>query len=133
MVDARHQGGSAPLRSIPPAAPTISVTDVLRFAEADGDRLGAWARFDLDMRLYADMLEPCETVTCQATATAYYTAVTTNSIRQGYKAPTEEPTLPWLGVGLTVLGLALIPPVGYLWRRRQEEAVGDSTSVVNSF
>lgn len=90
--------------------------DVLRFAEADGDRLGAWARFDLDLLLYANMLEPCETARCQATATAYYTAVTANSIRQGYKAPTEEPTGPWLGVGLIVLGLALIPPVGSLWR-----------------
>lgn len=100
--------------------------DVLRFAEVDGDRLGAWARFDLDLRLYADMLEPCETVRCQATAAAYYTAVTANSIRQGYKAPTEEPTVPWLGVGLIVLGLALIPPVGSLWRRRHQEAAGDS-------
>ena len=88
--------------------------DVLRFAEAEGDRLGAGARFNLDLLLYADMLETCETVKCQATATAYYTAVTANSIRQGYKAPTEEPTVPWLGVGLIVLGLALILPVGSL-------------------
>ena len=103
--------------------------DVLRFAEVDGDRLGAWARFDLDFRLYADMFEPCETVRCQATATAYYTAVTANSIRQGYKVPTEEPTVPWLGVGLIVLGLALIPPVGFPWRRRHQEAAGDSVLI----
>ncbi len=88
--------------------------DVLRFAEAEGDRLGAWARFNLDLLLYDDMLETCETVTCLATASAYYTAVTANSIRQGYKAPTEEPTVPWLGVWLIVVGLALTLPVGSL-------------------
>ena len=60
------------------------------------------------------MLETCETVTCLATASAYYTAVTANSIRQGYKAPTEEPTVPWLGVWLIVVGLALTLPVGSL-------------------
>ena len=124
-------GCSTPGRISPASFDTACRThdlgyDVLRFAEVDGDRLGAWARFDLDLRLYADMLEPCETVRCQATAAAYYTAVTANSIRQGYKAPTEEPTVPWLGVGLIVLGLALIPPVGSLWRRRYQEAAGDS-------
>ncbi len=96
--------------------------DVLRFAEAEGDRLGAWARFELDLFLYTGTLETCETFRCRATATAYYTAVTANSIRQGYKAPTKEPTLPWLGVVLIVLGLALIPPVGSRRRRRFEKA-----------
>lgn len=90
--------------------------DVLRFAEDGGDRLGAWARFDLDLLLYADLLETCQDVMCRATATAYYTAVTANSIRQGYKAPTEEPTVPWLGVGLIVLGSALALPVDSLRR-----------------
>jgi len=92
--------------------------DVLRLAEAEGDRLGAWARFDLDLLLYTDTLETCETFRCRATATSYYTAVTANSVRQGYRAPTEEPTLPWLAVVLVVLGLALIPPAGLRRRRR---------------
>jgi len=99
--------------------------DVLRFAEAEGDRLGAWARFDLDLLLYTETLETCETFRCRATATAYYTAVTANSIRQGYKAPTKEPTLPWLGVVLIVLGLALIPPVGSRRRHHLENAAED--------
>lgn len=90
--------------------------DALRLAEAEGDRLGAWARFDIDLRFYSDMLDECQTASCQATATAYYTAVTANSIRQGYKAPTVEPTIPWLVVGLLALCLALVPPVRSLSR-----------------
>lgn len=82
--------------------------DLLRVAEMNGGRLGAWARFDLDRRLYSDLLARCTTLRCRSMATAYYTAVTTNSIRQGYKAPTEEPTTPWIGLGLMVFGLAVI-------------------------
>ena len=90
--------------------------DVLRLAEAEGDRLGAWARFDIDMRFYVDMLDTCDTVRCRATATVFYSGVTANSIRQGYMAPAEEPLLPWLGVALLPFGSALLAP----GRRRSE-------------
>lgn len=82
--------------------------DMLRFAEVTDARLGAWARLGLDRRLYRDLLRTCETVTCRATATVYFTAVTANSIRQGYVAPTAEPTMPWVGVALSVVGLAMV-------------------------
>lgn len=98
--------------------------DVLRVAEIDGDRLGAWARFDIDLHFFNDLVDNCETASCRATAAVYYTAVTANSIRQGYRAPTEEPTLPWIGVVAMVVGLALIPPAGFIWRHRRQEAVG---------
>jgi len=82
--------------------------DMLRYAEGTSPRLGAWARFDLDQHLYADLLQTCDTVTCRGTATVYYTAVTVNSIRQGYVAPTTEPAIPWVVVAVVVVGLAMV-------------------------
>lgn len=82
--------------------------DMLRYAEGTGTRLGARARFELDRRLYVDLLRACDTLTCPATATVYYTAVTANSIRQGYVAPATEPTTPWAGIGIGVVGLAMV-------------------------
>lgn len=82
--------------------------DLLRNAENSGQRLGAWARFELDRRLYLDLLSTCETLSCRTAAATYYTAVTTNSIRQGYGAPTDEPATPWVGVGLIVICFALL-------------------------
>jgi hypothetical protein len=82
--------------------------DLLRSAEEDGHRLGVWARFELDRRLYLDLLSTCETLRCRTAAATYYTAVTTNSIRQGFGAPTDEPTTPWVGVGLLVVCFALL-------------------------
>ena len=90
--------------------------DILRYAEGTGTRVGPWARFDLDRRLYADLLIACNTVTCEATATVYYTAVTLNSIRQGYVAPTEEPTVPWAITAVGVVGLATAPTRRHKWK-----------------
>ena len=84
--------------------------DLLRYAERTDSRLGASARFQLDQHLYTDLLRVCTTVTCRATATAYYTGVTLNSIRQGYAAPTSEPIVPWTGLAVAVIGLGVIPP-----------------------
>lgn len=81
--------------------------DVLRYAEMEGTRLEAKARLELDWRLYVDLLQTCETPTCSLTATAYYCAVSANSIRQGYKTPHAEPTTPWMALVVGVLGLSL--------------------------
>ena len=95
--------------------------DVLRYAEGTGARVGPWARFDLDRRLYADLLQTCDTLTCGTTATVYYTAVTLNSIRQGYVAPRTEPIIPWAGTVVGVLGLATVtaPSEKGKWKRRR--------------
>lgn len=82
--------------------------DVLRYAEQEGVRLNAQARFELDRRLYTDLLATCETPTCMATATAYFATVSANSIRQGYKAPHAEPTMPWVGLLLGVVTLGAV-------------------------
>lgn len=82
--------------------------DVLRAAAEDGSSLGAWARFELDARLYSDLLEMCSDARCRATATVFYGAVTFNSIRQGYRAPAEEPALPWAGLSVAVPAAALL-------------------------
>ena len=83
--------------------------DILRYAERRGTRIGPWARFDLDRHLYGDLLRVCDTATCRATATLYYAGVTLNSIRQGYVAPTDEPTVPWAAAAVGVVGLAAAP------------------------
>lgn len=87
--------------------------DLLRYAEKEGTRLDARARLELDGRLYVDLSETCETPTCSLTATAYYCAVSANSIRQGYKAPHAGPTTPWMALVMGVLGTstACEPPV----------------------
>lgn len=79
--------------------------DVLRYAERDGSRLAAAVRFELDRRLFADLLESCDTGSCRVTAMAYFGAVSANSARQGYKAPHAEPALPWASLVVGVLGL----------------------------
>jgi hypothetical protein len=93
--------------------------DVLRYAEETGTRVGPRARFDLDRRLYADLLQTCETLSCGTTATVYYTAVTLNSIRQGYAAPRTEPIIPWAGTVVGVVGLATVtaPSEKGKWKR----------------
>lgn len=77
--------------------------DILRDAASSEIRLGPWARYHLDLRLYNDLLRTCERLTCRTTAAAYYAAVSANSIRQGYGAPTAEPTTPWIGFALAVV------------------------------
>ncbi len=95
--------------------------DLLRTAEEKGHRLGVWARFELDRRFYLDLLSQCETLRCRSAAATYYTAVTTNSIRQGYGAPTDEPATPWIGVGLLVVCFALLSdPRGELRSRAKQ-------------
>lgn len=83
--------------------------DALRLAAGDHADLGGWARAGLDARLYADLLATCEDTRCRVTATVFFGAVSANSIRQGYRAPTREPVLPWAGLGLATLGLAAVP------------------------
>jgi hypothetical protein len=98
--------------------------DTLRVAETSGSRLGGWARFDLDARFYADMLDTCRKPSCRATATLFYGAVTLNSIRQGYGAPREEPTLPWVTLILGILAVAMLTAG---WRRgNQLDSTGTS-------
>ncbi len=91
--------------------------DILRYAERRGTRVGPWARFDLDRHLYGDLLKVCDSATCRATATVYYAAVTLNSIRQGYVAPTDEPTVPWAAAAVGVVGLATAPIERFRWNR----------------
>ena len=80
--------------------------DLLRYAEREGTRLQARARLELDWRLYVDLLQSCGTPTCSAKATAYFCAVSANSIRQGYKAPHAEPTTPWMALVVGIFGLS---------------------------
>lgn len=109
--------------------------DILRYAEESGTQVGPWARFDLDRRLYADLLQTCDTLTCGTTATVYYTAVTLNSIRQGYVAPTTEPITPWAGtvVGIVGLATATAPAEGHKWRRRTFGWVWTSLAILGRF
>ena len=97
--------------------------DILRYAERRGTRIGPWARFDLDRHLYGDLLKVCDTATCRATATLYYAAVTLNSIRQGYVAPTDEPTVPWAAAAVGVVGLAAAPIERLTWNRTTNHAL----------
>ena len=97
--------------------------DILRYAERRGNRIGPWARFDLDRHLYGDLLKVCDTATCRATATLYYAGVTLNSIRQGYVAPTDEPTAPWAAAAVGVVGLATAPIDRFTRRRKSISAL----------
>jgi hypothetical protein len=96
--------------------------DLLRYAERRGTRIGPWARFDLDRHLYDDLLRVCDSGSCRATATLYYAAVTLNSIRQGYVAPTDEPTVPWAAAAVGVVGLAAAPIERLKWKRTTNDA-----------
>ncbi|HXV69813.1 MAG TPA: hypothetical protein VEB69_00260 [Acidimicrobiia bacterium] len=91
--------------------------DALRLAAVDDSTLGSWARFGLDARLYADLLDSCDSARCRAMATVYFGAVTANSIRQGYRPPTEEPVLPWAGLGAAIVGVAALSPRIPWWVR----------------
>ncbi|MGB7860155.1 MAG: hypothetical protein WBM90_06630 [Acidimicrobiia bacterium] len=82
--------------------------DVLRYAEMEHGRLSAKARLELDWMLYVDLLHTCEDPLCSATATAYYGAVSANSIRQGFKAPHAEPATPWVALAVAVVGLSAV-------------------------
>lgn len=82
--------------------------DVLRYAEMEDGRLSAKARLELDWMLYLDLLHTCDDPVCSATATAYYGAVSANSIRQGFKAPHAEPATPWVALAVAVVGLSAV-------------------------
>jgi hypothetical protein len=79
--------------------------DVLRYAEIEGERFSAKTRFKIDWAFYGDMLKTCETATCSLTATAYFSVVSANSVRQGYKTPHAEPTTPWMALAVAIFGL----------------------------
>lgn len=80
--------------------------DVLRFAAATGHRPDPSARLEADRLLYRDAVDTCTTFGCEATAALYFAAVSANSVRQGYQAPSEEPTIPWALLGIGVLLVA---------------------------
>ena len=86
--------------------------DALRYSETIGSRLPWTARFQLDQRLYTDMVETCGDAACVAEASIYFGAVTVNSVRQGYKAPREEPGTPWalLAVAVVLVGWGIDVP-----------------------
>ncbi|NLE79850.1 MAG: hypothetical protein GX610_09760 [Rhodococcus sp.] len=84
--------------------------DVLRYATANDEELGPWARKELDARLEADMHSACNSRTgdldragCYVMADVAAAAVTGNSWRQGYVTPTKESFLPYLLCGLGVV------------------------------
>lgn len=77
--------------------------DLLRYAEKTDGRLAAWARLRLDLRLYTDLRGTCADPRCRATAALYLVSLTGNSVRQGFTAPTSEPTSPWAAAGIGVL------------------------------
>ncbi|WP_430333364.1 hypothetical protein [Rhodococcus sp. ACT016] len=91
--------------------------DLLRYAhQADGD-LGGWARSALDAQLDRRMHEACETrerdrTSCFAMANTATTAVSVNSMRQGYGVPVDEPWIRYtVGVTLAALGLLAVVAV----------------------
>lgn len=89
--------------------------DLLRYAEHTGGRLGPWARLGVDRRLYRDLRETCRTPSCKAKSSVYFAALTVNSVRQGYRAPTDEPPLPWTLGGLVAIAITMgipLPPAG---------------------
>ena len=98
--------------------------DMLRHAEMEGARLGAMARFELDWKLYVDLLDSCERPGCTVTATAYFGAVSANSIRQGYKTPHEEPTAPWAALVASVVGLGALAGMPVMRTKLDEIAEG---------
>lgn len=77
--------------------------DLLRYAEQTDGRLAAWARLRLDLRLYRDLRQTCDTSRCHATAVLYLVSLTGNSARQGFTAPMTEPVSPWAAVGCLVI------------------------------
>ncbi|GAB2629390.1 hypothetical protein ABI214_22540 [Prescottella soli] len=88
--------------------------DLLRYAHrADGD-LGGWARNAIDAQLDRRMHEACEArerdrASCFAMANTATTAVSLNSMRQGYGVPIDEPWIRYtVGATLAALGLLVV-------------------------
>ncbi|MDH6282119.1 hypothetical protein [Prescottella agglutinans] len=91
--------------------------DLLRYAhQADGD-LGGWARTAIDAQLDRRMHEACEArerdrTSCFAMANTATTAVSLNSMRQGYGVPIDEPWIRYtVGATLAALGLLVVTAV----------------------
>jgi hypothetical protein len=88
--------------------------DLLRYANAKGQPLGAWARRAVDDRFAEQTRSHCSGFGCDFMSGLYTTVVKFNSWRQGYGTPVAEPlsrlVLP-VAAGLgTALLLGLLPP-----------------------
>ncbi|RVW11235.1 hypothetical protein EGT67_01970 [Prescottella agglutinans] len=91
--------------------------DLLRYAHLTGGDLGGWARSALDSQLDRRMHEACEArerdrTSCFAMANTATTAVSVNSMRQGYGVPVDEPWIRYtVGATLAALGLLAVAAV----------------------
>ncbi|MFD4366469.1 phospholipase A2 [Rhodococcus sp. NPDC058521] len=95
--------------------------DLLRYATANNEELGPWARKDLDAQLADDMHGACESrevgmdrTSCHVMADVASVAVTGNSWRQGFVTPTKESPLPY---ALCALGIVLMAGTAIVIRR----------------
>lgn len=86
--------------------------DLLRYATANDEELGPWARQEIDQRLAADMHNACDShsgdlnrAACYFMADVATAAVAANSWRQGYVTPTKESLLPYAlgGIGVVLM------------------------------
>lgn len=85
--------------------------DLLRYAAADGEPLGPWARRAVDAEFARQLRSQCHGLGCRLTAEMYIGVVKFNSWRQGYGVPRAE--TPWqlfgpVGAGLVVGGGLLV-------------------------
>lgn len=95
--------------------------DLLRYATANNEELGPWARKDLDAQLAADMHGACESRavgmdrdSCHVMADVASIAVTGNSWRQGFVTPTKESPLPY---ALSAVAIVLMAGTAIVIRR----------------
>jgi hypothetical protein len=77
--------------------------DLLRYAAADGESLGPWARQAVDAEFARQLRSQCHGLGCRAMAEVYIGVVRFNSWRQGYGVPRAE--TPWQLFGPVVAGL----------------------------
>jgi hypothetical protein len=88
--------------------------DLLRYAEAKGQPLGAAAREQLDDRLSADMHAQCDidprgsARVCRVVATLYSAGMVANSWHQRWGPPRAEPIATWLAGLLVVIALLAV-------------------------
>lgn len=88
--------------------------DLLRYAEAHGTPLGAWARRGLDAQLADRMQAACPPAdgACRAAADTATTAVRINSWRQDYGAPLDESVLLYAVGGVGAAGTVVAAGTG---------------------
>lgn len=77
--------------------------DLLRYAAADGESLGPWARQAVDAEFARQLRSQCHGLGCRAMAEVYIGVVEFNSWRQGYGVPRAE--TPWQLFGPVLAGL----------------------------